>query len=211
VYDPSSKGAQSYRNLAREVAARLPDESPLPSVDDTPTVVVPPPERPPARAPRPLVGPDDVEGSTLSQEEEPEPWVAEDAVRGPEVEPGPADVMDEASAGADAEVEVERDLEESEKDRELVSADPEPTLDPAPPRPEPDDEASAPAPEPTEREIEAQESNGGADVGPAAEEGSREDLSEVAGNGDRSKDEAEQTTASGGGKRLKRLFRRGGS
>jgi chromosome partitioning protein len=214
VYDPSSKGAQSYRNLAREVAARLPDESPLPSVEDTPTVVVPPPERPPARAPRPLVGPDDVEGST-PPEEEPEPRVVEAPVLGPEVEPETADVMDEPSLGAEAEVEVERYLEESEgeseKERELVASDPEPALDPPPPHPEPDAEAAAPAPEPPQSEVEASESNGGADVAPAAEEGSREDLSEVAGNGDRSKDEAEQATASGGGRRLKRLFRRGGS
>jgi chromosome partitioning protein len=215
VYDPSSKGAQSYRNLAREVAARLPDESPLPSVEDTPTVVVPPPERPPARAPRPLVGPDDVEESTPPEEEEPEPRVAEAPVFGPEVEPETADVMDEPSLGAEAEVEVERYLEESdgesEKERELVASDPEPALDPPPPHPEPDAEAAAPTPEPPQSESEASESNGGADIAPTAEEGSREDLSEVAGNGDRSKDETEQATASGGGKRLKRLFRRGGS
>jgi chromosome partitioning protein len=211
VYDPSSKGAQSYRNLAREVAARLPDESPLPSVEDPPTVVVPPPERPPARAPRPLVGPDDVEESTPPEQEEPVPRVAEGAVRGPEVEPEPADVMDEASAGADPETEVEPDLEESEKERYLVASDPQPALDPPPPHPEPDAEAAVPAPEPARREVEASESNGGADVGPAAEEASREDLSVVAGNGDRSKDEAEQAQASSGGKRLKRLFRRGGS
>ncbi len=57
VYDPSSKGAESYRALALEVDARLPDESPLPSVDDAPTVSIPKPE--PARAPRPLVRAED--------------------------------------------------------------------------------------------------------------------------------------------------------
>ena len=53
VYDPHSKGAQSYRDLAQEVASRLPDESPLPNVDDVPSVVIPRPEAPPAghRAP----------------------------------------------------------------------------------------------------------------------------------------------------------------
>ena len=60
VYDPHSKGAQSYRALAQEVASRLPDESPLPNVDDVPSVVMPPPEAQPGRAPRPLVGPEDV-------------------------------------------------------------------------------------------------------------------------------------------------------
>jgi len=59
VYDPHSKGAESYRDLAQEVASRLPDESPLPNVDDVPSVVIPRPEAQPGRAPRPLVGPED--------------------------------------------------------------------------------------------------------------------------------------------------------
>ena len=58
VYDPTSKGARSYRDLAREVAARLPDERPLPNVDDVPSVTIPRPEQPPSRAPRPLVEPE---------------------------------------------------------------------------------------------------------------------------------------------------------
>jgi chromosome partitioning protein len=58
-YDPASKGAQCYRDLAREVAERLPDESPLPVMDDLPEVVVSPPEPHPARAPRPLVREED--------------------------------------------------------------------------------------------------------------------------------------------------------
>ncbi len=53
AYDPSSRGAESYRQLAVEVATRLPDETPLPSVEDVPSVSVPAPE--PARAPRPLI------------------------------------------------------------------------------------------------------------------------------------------------------------
>jgi chromosome partitioning protein len=55
AYDPGSKGAQRYRDLAQEVADRMPDDSPLPVVDDVPSVRVPPPEQRPARAPRPLV------------------------------------------------------------------------------------------------------------------------------------------------------------
>ena len=66
VYDSNSKGAQSYRALAQEVASRLPDESPLPNVDDVPSVVIPPPEAQPGKAPRPLVGPDDVPRPTPS-------------------------------------------------------------------------------------------------------------------------------------------------
>ena len=41
VYDPKSKGAQSYRDLAREVALRPPPDSPMPSFDDIPTMTVP--------------------------------------------------------------------------------------------------------------------------------------------------------------------------
>jgi chromosome partitioning protein len=41
VYDPRSRGAETYRELAREVALRPPPESPMPSFDDLPTVVMP--------------------------------------------------------------------------------------------------------------------------------------------------------------------------
>ena len=41
VYDPKSKGAQSYRDLAREVALRPVPESPMPAFDDVPTISVP--------------------------------------------------------------------------------------------------------------------------------------------------------------------------
>jgi len=44
VYDPKSKGAESYRRLAREVAARPPAEGPVPAFDDLPMVVVRPVE-----------------------------------------------------------------------------------------------------------------------------------------------------------------------
>ena len=55
VYDPGSKGAQCYRDLAKEVAERPPDGSPLPMMEDLPAVAVRHPEPQPARAPRPLV------------------------------------------------------------------------------------------------------------------------------------------------------------
>jgi chromosome partitioning protein len=41
VYDPRSKGAESYRELAREVALRPPPAEPMPRYDDLPTVVMP--------------------------------------------------------------------------------------------------------------------------------------------------------------------------
>ena len=42
VYDPRSKGAQAYRQLATEVASRPPPAEPMPIFDDLPTVVVQP-------------------------------------------------------------------------------------------------------------------------------------------------------------------------
>jgi hypothetical protein len=42
VYDPKSKGAECYRELAREVALRPPPPEPMPVYTDLPTVVVPP-------------------------------------------------------------------------------------------------------------------------------------------------------------------------
>jgi hypothetical protein len=44
VYDPRSKGAETYRQLAREVASRPPQETALPSLEDLPTVVIGPVE-----------------------------------------------------------------------------------------------------------------------------------------------------------------------
>ncbi len=41
VYDPKSRGAQTYRQLAAEVARRPPPAEPMPIYDDLPTVVVP--------------------------------------------------------------------------------------------------------------------------------------------------------------------------
>jgi hypothetical protein len=41
VYDPRSKGAQTYRQLAAEVASRPPPAGPMPVYNDPPTVVVP--------------------------------------------------------------------------------------------------------------------------------------------------------------------------
>ena len=40
VYDPRSKGAQSYRDLAREVALRPPPDAPMPAYDEMPTISV---------------------------------------------------------------------------------------------------------------------------------------------------------------------------
>ena len=42
VYDPKSKGAESYRELAREVALRPAPDEPMPVYENLPTIVVPP-------------------------------------------------------------------------------------------------------------------------------------------------------------------------
>jgi chromosome partitioning protein len=55
VYDPRSRGAETYRDLAGEVAAREAREGPMPVFDEMPTIVVEPVTPPVARsAPRPL-------------------------------------------------------------------------------------------------------------------------------------------------------------
>jgi chromosome partitioning protein len=57
VYDPRSRGAETYRDLAGEVAAREAAEGPMPVFEEMPTVVVEPVAPPPAAArsaPRPL-------------------------------------------------------------------------------------------------------------------------------------------------------------
>jgi chromosome partitioning protein len=210
VYDPSSKGAQSYRDLAKEVAARLPDESPLPIVEDVPSVVVAPPEPQPARAPRPLVGVDDVEGTLAPGEEDAEAEKSALGTPEPEVETPVAEPAAEPAAEpvevTDAEVEVQPHLEDVPEHPERPAVESQP----AAPQAEPEADAPGPEPEPAWREIEAPEPNGEADMAPVVEEGSRhEEVAEVAGNGDGSK-EAEET-ASAGGKRRRRLFRRGGS
>jgi chromosome partitioning protein len=84
VYDPRSKGAETYRELAREVATRPPPETALPSYDDLPTVVMPAPadEVPPEPEPEPIPEPEPVP----EPEREPEPVVPEPE---PEREPEP--------------------------------------------------------------------------------------------------------------------------
>ncbi|HXF36968.1 MAG TPA: ParA family protein, partial [Actinomycetota bacterium] len=49
VYDPRSKGAESYRALAREVADRQPPTEPVPAVEHLPSMIGPPPEEVAAR------------------------------------------------------------------------------------------------------------------------------------------------------------------
>jgi len=68
VYDPKSRGAETYRELAWEVATREPPQAPLPSIEDLPTIVVPAPTpTPEATIPEPEPEPE------LEPEPEPVP------------------------------------------------------------------------------------------------------------------------------------------
>jgi chromosome partitioning protein len=63
VYDPKSKGAESYRELAREVALRPAPDEPMPIYENLPTIVVPP-----------------IDASDVPEPDVPEPDAVEDAV-----------------------------------------------------------------------------------------------------------------------------------
>lgn len=54
VYDPRSRGAKSYRDLAHEVVEKKPSDRAIPALDHLPTVAVPPPEPQVMTAPHPL-------------------------------------------------------------------------------------------------------------------------------------------------------------
>ena len=219
VYDSNSKGAQSYRALAQEVASRLPDESPLPNVDDVPSVVIPPPEAQPGKAPRPLVGPDDVPPPVL------EPIVPEGAPASttkappedePPTEPTASPPNEDALATPDPEGQPDADLS-GEVPGQVAEA---PPTGPGGSGPEPDDEAEPmpsvadPAPDAGGASNPPQES------GSTVDHGSRDADEELADlNGDRT--EAEQqdemqldrggSIEPGEKKRRRGLFRRGGS
>jgi chromosome partitioning protein len=114
VYDPRSRGAQCYRDLAQEVVAKLPAEGPLPMLDDLPTVVLPVAEAPAARAPRPLVSEEDLDERSASLDDEAPVQVAD--VESPETTPvlePDADLHSTTSPGHDASVVVEPGLERS--------------------------------------------------------------------------------------------------
>jgi chromosome partitioning protein len=201
VYDPHSKGAESYRDLAQEVAARLPDESPLPNVDDVPSVVIPRPEAPPGKAPRPLIGPEDRPAPGRS---EPVAGVAPD---------------EDLPAMPDPGVEHDADASDDEPDAHAtddVPGEPPPV---APPRPVEPPPVEPPGP------VEAPAGGQGvphppAESSPTVDQGSRDVVEEpIDLNGDRTQAEPEDemqldrggSTDPGGGKRRRGLFRRGGT
>jgi chromosome partitioning protein len=204
VYDPHSKGAQSYRDLAKEVASRLPDETPLPNVDDVPSVGIPRPEAQPGRAPRPLVGPEDQPAPSRSEP----------------VAPLSAD--EELTAMPDPGVESDLAGDVSGDVSELPD---EPSVDGPQPGSEPVTEAQAPRAVEPPRAVEALSLAEGvlhppADVGPTVDQGSRDADEELVDlNGGRTQAEPEDevqldqggSTNPGDRKRRRGLFRRGGT
>jgi len=237
VYDPHSKGAESYRDLAQEVASRLPDESPLPNVDDVPSVVIPRPEAQPGRAPRPLVGPEDQTAPSRaepaadvsSDEDEPSADVSpdEDVPAMPDLggEPAadlPADASGDPSSDASGDVSGElRDGPLAYSERPGAG----PAADAAQPGAEPRDEATqAPRVVEPPRTVEAPTDAGGvshspAEPSPTVDQGSRDAVEELADlNGDRTQAEPEDDmqldqgeSTDPGRKRRRGLFRRGGT
>jgi chromosome partitioning protein len=111
VYDPKSKGAESYRELAREVALRPPPSEPMPVFDDLPSVVIAPMEDTVTRVSS------DPSGSEAPQEaeelEEPQDGNA----------PGVQDAGEGVTEPSDAELEAQTWLEElaAEGDVEVPS------------------------------------------------------------------------------------------
>ena len=130
-YDPNSKGAEAYRQLAREVHQRPPDESPLPAMEEIPEVIVPPPQPAVARAPRPLVAPaDDPETASLADEpeaSEPAPGAEPADEPQPVDEPEPVDQTEPADG-------VEP-VDEAEPVGEVTVQDEESLLETAVPEP----------------------------------------------------------------------------
>jgi len=93
VYDPKSKGAESYRQLAREVDEKPPPSAPMPAMDDLPNVVVAPPAPPevlPAAEPPEMETVPTVHGlATEPASPEPAPKAAPAPKPAPKVSPAP--------------------------------------------------------------------------------------------------------------------------
>jgi chromosome partitioning protein len=111
LYDPRSKGAESYRALAREVAARPRPESPMPTFDELPTVVLTAPTT--ESAAEPIPPPPDDEGiedvptvHELSIEDDEPQATAEVEVAA--VEPAPTPVEPDEPAAVQTEPPVSR-------------------------------------------------------------------------------------------------------
>jgi chromosome partitioning protein len=234
VYDPHSKGAESYRNLAQEVASRLPDESPLPNVDDVPSVVIPRPEAQPGKAPRPLVGPEDQTAPSraepaadVSPDEDVPAALDEDVPAMPDLGgvPGADPTGDDSGdPSGDASGDVSGEVGDGPS---AYSEQPgaEPAADAAQPGAGPGDEGTqAPGVVEPPRTVEALPdadviAHPPAEPSPTVDQGSRDAIEELADlNGDRTQAEPEDDmqldqgeSTDPGRKRRRGLFRRGGT
>jgi hypothetical protein len=219
VYDPHSKGAESYRDLAQEVASRLPDESPLPNVDDVPSVVIPRPEAQPGRAPRPLVGPEDRTTPRQAETAADVPAADEDVPAVPDLGGEPAAPSGDPSSDASGDASGEL------ADRPSASSE-RPGAGPAADAAQPGGDEATQAPRVVEpsRPVEALPdadvvSYPPAEPSPTVDQGSRDAVEELADlNGDRTQAEPEDDvqldqgeSTDPGRKRRRGLFRRGGT
>jgi chromosome partitioning protein len=126
VYDPKSKGAESYRELAREVAVRPPPAEPMPIYDDLPTVVIPAVDDAVTQGP-----PDDAELEDIP------------TVHAIEAE---AEVVESSEAEDELEVETVQEEVTEAVEAAVEAAEPDATSDPEPMRADPV-EASTPEPD----------------------------------------------------------------
>ena len=221
VYDPTSKGARSYRDLAREVAARLPDERPLPNVDDVPSVTIPRPEQPPSRAPRPLVEPEPEAPSekTRRRASSVEPEAPPEGASEPFVPPEQAESEPPAPAGIEqATPRPAREQEESVLAGDPIEKQPAARTQRADPGSEPDGEVGQPRLEVEMPGSGHEQHDRAPEADPTLDEGSRYGEPPVAVmNGDETQSEREDETqldqgaVEAGRKRRRGLFRRGGS
>jgi chromosome partitioning protein len=137
AYDARSRGAEAYRELAREVALRPPPETPMPSIDDIPVAVTI------EHLARPSSGRDasvDVVDEPADLDEEAAPDAAEiEGVAGPEP-------LDEPGSS-------KREAAETSPGSEAPQARAEPPFAaPAPAEPVPSEDGSAVEPEPPPRQ-----------------------------------------------------------
>ncbi len=123
VYDPRSKGAETYRELAREVALRPKPTGPIPSYDTLPEIVVP--------------AVSDNVTPTVAEPAAPEPSVVE--TEAPTVVPEAQPLV----------VETPPPLVHAEPDLPPDPAPPTPQPDPRPPTPQPDPAPPTPVPDPS--------------------------------------------------------------
>ena len=122
AYDSRSRGAEAYRQLAREVAMRPPPHTPMPSFDDLPVAVTM--EEPPARAPEEL--PDAEETVAGSQ---PEPGESSEPAPRTETREMTIEVPEETDAFEDL---VAPDAERAPTESSGTQPIPEPRAEPKP-------------------------------------------------------------------------------